>query len=98
MLFYLVIKGKKYIIKSVNAVGRGPQYTCKMVKTNKRDLKSPKRVGGGTGATNSVTLKKAAAATATTTTRSQTTALAANIKVVVRVRPPNSKEQNDNQR
>lgn len=64
--------------------------SIKMVKT-KRDIKSPrKRISG--------TISRPISRARPTTTHLTTANVSANIRVVIRVRPPNNKEQGDNQR
>lgn len=65
--------------------------SIKMVKSKRGSLKSPRRRSG--------TLSRPISRARPTSTIIQpSTNVSANIRVVVRVRPPNNKEQGDNQR
>lgn len=74
---------------------QGPPHSFTMVKS-KRDLKSPRRRrSGNLLLSRPISRSRQTSAIAAVAAAA---AIGANIKVVIRVRPPNVNEQGDNQR
>lgn len=79
----------------LNLVLPSASECLKMVKTKRGSLKSPRRRTSGTL---SRPISRARPTPTIQTSANTDVNVSANIRVVIRVRPPNGKEQGDNQR